>query len=49
MTTSEKLRIIHNSIKECASFSEDYGYGDYDSMLEALELIQEVIDELGDD
>ena len=49
MTTNEKLTTIQNALKECASFSEDYGYGDYDSMLEALELIQEVIDELGDD
>ena len=48
MTTTEKLRIIQNTIKECASFSEDYGYGDVDSMLEALALIQEVLDELGD-
>ena len=48
MTTTEKLRVIHNTIKECASFSEDYGYGDYDSMIEALALLQEVIDELGD-
>ena len=48
MTTTEKLRVIHNAIKECASFSDDYGYGDVESMLEALALIQEVIDELGD-
>ena len=45
MTTTEKLRIIQNTIKECASFSEDYGYGDYDSMIEAVALIQEVKNE----
>lgn len=48
MTTTEKLRIIQNTIKECASFSEDYGYGDVDSMLEALALIQEVMNEYED-
>ena len=49
MTTHEKLTIIQDIIKECASFAEDYGYGDIDSMLEALTLIREIKNELGDE
>lgn len=48
MTTHEKLTIIHNIIKDCASFSEEYGYGDCDSMQEAVTLIQEVKNEYED-
>jgi hypothetical protein len=45
MTTNEKLTVIQNTLKECASFADDYGYGDYDSMIEAVALIQEVKNE----
>lgn len=48
MTTSEKLTIIQDIVKDCASFSEDYGYGDCDSMREAVALIQEVKNEYED-
>lgn len=48
MTTSEKLTVIQDIVKDCASFSEDYGYGDCDSMREAVALIQEVKNEYED-
>ena len=48
MTTHEKLTIIQDIVKDCASFSEDYGYGDCDSMQEAVTLIQEVKNEYED-
>ena len=48
MTTNEKIIVLHDIIKESAAFSEEYGYGDIDSMQKALALIQEVKNEYED-